>query len=226
MNVRTTETEAISPRPLHGEVAERLRRLIIHGEIPPGERLNERLLAERFSISRTPLRDALKLLSAEGLVEILPYRGAVVSRVTLDEAEGLFQVLSALEGLAGDLACQKATEADIAEIEALHADMRRHYERGELDEYFALNQRIHQAIVNCAQNAELTAIHSRLAQRIRCVRYVANFSPARWTRAMAEHEEILEALRQRDGVRLQNLLKTHLGRKFESVREWLLANQG
>ena len=213
--------EMIRPRPLHGEVADRLRDMILRGELAAGGRLNERLLAERFGISRTPLRDAIKLLSAEGLVQLLPNRGAFVTQITRAEAEEMFQVMSALEGLAGELACQHATDAEIAEIGALHKRMKLHYRQGELADYFALNQQIHQKIVECARNGELQKIHDRLSVRIKRVRYMANFSKERWRRAMLEHDQIMRALKARDAAQLGGLLKTHLSNKFDSVRESL-----
>lgn len=216
--------DAISPRPLHGEVVQRLRSMIIRGEIAPGERLNERMLAERFNISRTPLRDAIKLLATESLVELTPNRGAVVTRITVQAAEELFQVLSALEQLAGELAAVRATDEDIASITALHEQMRGHYQRKELEPYFALNQRIHEAIIGCAQNSELSSVHERLSWRIRRIRLIANLSQPRWDQAMREHEDILAALRQRDGARLGKLLKEHLKEKFASIRDLLEEN--
>lgn len=213
--------DAISPRPLHGEVVQRLRTMIIRGEIAPGERLNERALAERFNISRTPLRDAIKLLATESLVELTPNRGAVVSRITVQAAEELFQVLSALEQLAGELAAVRATDEEIATIAALHEQMRRHYEGKELEPYFALNQRIHESILACARNSELSSVHERLSWRIRRIRLIANLSQPRWDQAMREHDAILTALRQRDGARLGAVLKDHLKEKFASIRDLL-----
>lgn len=217
--------QAISPRPLHNEVADRLRELITRGDLAPGERLNERLLTERFGISRTPLREALKTLSSEGLVKLLPNRGAVVTTLTVADAEDMFQVMAALEALGGELACQRATDEDIADIAQIHARMRNHYSRGELVEYFELNQQIHQKIIDCARNRELSDAHRRISVRIRRARYMANFWKPRWSEAMAEHEAMLEALIARDGERLKSLLTTHLSNKFEAIREWLASEQ-
>ena len=217
--------EAISPRPLHNEVADRLRDLITRGDLSPGERLNERVLTERFGISRTPLREAIKILSAEGLVNLLPNRGAAVTTITLTDAEDLFQVMAVLEALAGELACQRATNADIAEVEDLHKRMRAFYAKGELADYFEFNQRIHQKIIDCAGNKELTDAYRRISVRIRRARYMANLSSPRWNEAMDEHEQILDALVRRDSARLTALLKTHLANKFEVIQEWLAESE-
>jgi DNA-binding GntR family transcriptional regulator len=161
------------------------------------------------------------MLSSEGLVKLLPNRGAIVTTITRADAEDMFQVMAALEALAGELACERATEGDIAEIRALHNQMRGYYSGGELAEYFALNQRIHQKIVDSACNTELADIYRRISWRIRRARYMANFSKERWDHAMEEHEQILDALVQRDREGLKALLAEHLKNKFEVIQDWL-----
>lgn len=209
---------------MHSEVADRLRELIINGEIPARERLNERLLSERFNISRTPLREAIKILSLEGLVELLPNRGAVVTELTLREVEELFQVVGSLEALAGELACARATNKDLAEVSALHFEMAEHFQNGDRPGYYRLNQRIHQKIVGCAQNTELAKVYSNLSLRLDRARYMANFSQERWAQAMKEHENILNALQKRDSAALKTILKEHLDHKFAVLKQWLIEN--
>jgi DNA-binding GntR family transcriptional regulator len=213
--------EAISPRPLHNEVVDRLRELITRGELAPGARLNERLLTERFGISRTPLREAIKILSSEGLVKLLPNRGAVVTTITCADAEDMFQVMAVLEALGGELACKRASDEDIAQIKELHARMRAFYAEGDLADYFEFNQRIHQKIIDCARNHELTDAYRRISVRIRRARYMANLSKPRWNEAMDEHEEILDALIGRDSERLKSLLAEHLANKSRVIQDWL-----
>jgi DNA-binding GntR family transcriptional regulator len=217
--------ETIDRRPLHNEVADRLRDLITRSELSPGERLNERLLTKRFGISRTPLREAVRILSSEGLVKLLPNRGAIVAPVTRADAEDLFQVMAVLEALGGELACQRASDADIAQVRELHEQMRKCHARRDLDAYFDFNQRIHQKVIDCARNAELTATYRRISIRIRRVRYMANLSTDRWDHAMDEHDQILEALVQRDSRRLKALLAVHLQNKYEVIRDWLEQNE-
>lgn len=213
--------DVLKRRLLHTQVADRLRELIVWGDLEPGERLNERLLCERFDISRTPLREALKMLSAEGLVTLLPNRGAVVTTLTRAEAEDMFQVMAVLEGLAGELACKRATAENIAEIQALHAAMKGHHANRDLMPYFRVNQQIHQKLVDSARNTELANLYRNLSVRIRRARYMANFSKARWDHAMKEHEEILQALVQRESARLKAILQKHLENKFGAIRDWL-----
>src|SRR3546814_22045 len=167
MNVVSPGVDTISAQPLHSVVAERLRDLILDGDLEPGERLNERLLTERFGISRTPLREAIKMLSAQGLVKLLPNRGAVVTELTTDDAENMFQVMGVLEGLAGELACKRATDAEIAAVRGLHQRMEQFYADKDLPGYFELNQLIHEKIVEAARNQELQVMHSGLSVRIR-----------------------------------------------------------
>ena len=207
----------ISRRPLHAEAVDRLRELITQGKLPPGARLNERVLCERLGVSRTPLREAIKLLATEGLVELLPNRGAVVSRIDPAALAETLEVMGALEGLAGELACRRATPARIAEIRALHEKMLARHARGDLATYFRYNQAIHLEIVAAAGNAKLAATYRQLNANVQRARYMANLSSERWNQAVAEHEEILAALEARDAVRLRRLLQDHLAHKLATV---------
>ena len=214
-----SEVIAFPPRaPLHDTVVSRLRDLIVEGELQPGSRIHERELCARFTVSRTPLREALKVLASEGLIELLPNRGARVARLTEQDVRDMFQVMGALEALAGQLACERVTEIEVAEITALHYQMLVHVKRGELRDYFRVNQAIHEAILEAARNPVLKTTYQSLAGRIRRARYMANMSDVRWAEAVAEHEAILGALTARDGMRLAGLLTEHLANKSAVVR--------
>jgi DNA-binding GntR family transcriptional regulator len=191
--------------------------MIVEGDLPPGARLAEKELSARFGVSRTPLREAFKVLAADGLVEISPHRGCTVARIGRADVEETFPVMGALEALAGELACRNIDAAGLAEVAALHHQMVAHYHRRELAEYFRLNQQIHERILAAAGNATLQAMHDSLAGRVRRARYMANMSPQRWAQAVAEHEEILDALTSRDGQRLAEILRRHLAHKAEVV---------
>lgn len=222
MTVLTT-VQAIKRTSLHEELAESLQQLIVDGTLPPGTKVPERELCERYSVSRTPMREALKVLAKEGLVTLEPNRGAWVTRITLEDLEEVFPVMGALEALSGELACRAATDAEIAAIRRLHEAMVGHYERRELAPYFALNQQIHEAILQASRNGTLIAQYRSLATRIRRARYVANMTDARWGQAVAEHEEILAHLERRDGPGLARTLRAHLQNKLETVRDWVQA---
>jgi DNA-binding GntR family transcriptional regulator len=215
----------IERRPLHNELAERLRHLIVEGDLAPGEKLSERDLCSRFGVSRTPLREALKVLSTEGLVRLIPHRGAAVSKLTISDLEEAFPIMGALEAVAGELACRHITDEEIAQLHAIHTEMVVEHRARNLERYFALNQRIHEAILAAARNPTLAQMQRGLAGRVRRARYMANMSAARWAEAVREHEAILEALSARDGERLATLLKTHLANKLVTVREALLADE-
>jgi DNA-binding GntR family transcriptional regulator len=222
----TNVTSLADRRLLHETVIDQLRDLIVQGELAPETKLNERVLAERLGTSRTPLREAIKFLASEGLVELLPHRGAVVAPLKPEKMKEVFVVLGALEALAGDLACRNATEADIAEIRALHYHMLAHHARGELASYFRYNQQIHIRLMECAGNATLAQVYRGLNAHVKRARYMANLSKTRWDKAVQEHEDILDALTRRDGARLQLLLRDHLANKLVLVMEALAGQRG
>lgn len=207
----------ISRRPLHEEAVDRLRDLIIQGELSPGVRLNERVLCEKLGISRTPLREALKLLATEGLVQLLPNRGAVVAAIDAERLGQTLQVMGALEALAGELACRNASSERIAEIRRLHAEMLAMHAKGDLAAYFRYNQAIHESIVEASGNTVLTNAYRQLNANVRRARYMANLSQERWDAAVREHEEILAALAERSVHKLKRLLREHLEQKLAAV---------
>jgi DNA-binding GntR family transcriptional regulator len=212
----------IARRALHDEVVQRIRGLIVQGELAPGERVPERELCERFGISRTPFREALKVLASEGLVDLQHQRGAVVSTITTHDVDDMFQVMGVLEALAGELACARASDAEISAIDDFHREMLACYREHDLNGYFQYNQRIHEAIMQAAGNPVLGHLYGTLSVRIRRARYMANLSKARWDQAVAEHEEILAALKSRDGKRLGQLLRDHLLHKADVIKSVLL----
>ena len=208
---------------LHDEILARLRDHIVEGNIPDGGRIPERQLCEMLGISRTPLREALKVLAAEGVVELLPNRGARVRALSEQDLGELFDIMGGLEGLAGRLACEHITDAEIAEIERLHYEMYGFYLHRDMHGYFHVNQLIHERIVAASRNETLQAAYANFAGRIRRVRYSANFARKRerWGEAMREHETILEALRRRAGNELSDILFKHLRNKRTAAIEHL-----
>jgi DNA-binding GntR family transcriptional regulator len=208
---------------LHDGILIRLRDHIVEGNLADGSRIPERQLCEMLGISRTPLREALKVLAAEGLVELLPNRGARVRQLSERDLAELFDVMGGLEGLAGRLACENITDAEIAEIERLHYEMYGFYLHRDMHGYFHANQTIHETIVAASRNAALMTLYANLAGRIRRTRYAANFARKRerWAEAMREHEAILDALRRRAGGELSDILFTHLRNKRTAAVEHL-----
>jgi DNA-binding GntR family transcriptional regulator len=208
---------------LHDGILIRLRDHIVEGNLADGSRIPERQLCEMLGISRTPLREALKVLAAEGLVELLPNRGARVRQLSERDLAELFDVMGGLEGLAGRLACENITESEITAIEQLHYEMYGCYLHRDMHGYFHANQTIHERIVAASRNAALMSLYANLAGRIRRTRYAANFARKRerWAEAMREHEAILDALRRRAGSELSDILFTHLRNKRTAALEHL-----
>lgn len=220
------EPTPIVRRPLHEEATDRLRDLIVQGRLAAGARLNERLLTAQLGVSRTPLREAFKVLATEGLVDLLPNRGAVVSQIDATRLSESLAVMGALEALAGELACRNATDAQVNEIRALHYEMLAYHARGDLAGYFKFNQAIHLKIVKYSGNAVLYNIYRQMNGNLRRARYMANLSKERWDAAVREHDEILAALGARDVKRIKALLSDHLAHKLASVLAALPAQHG
>lgn len=219
--------KALSRRvPFARQVADLLRDMIIRAELAPGARIVERALCEQLHVSRTPLREALKLLEAEGLVEISQNKGARIMSFTPAEAASLFEVIAGLESLAAELAAARIAPDDLAHLEALHLRMRGHYERREKDPYFDLNSEIHDMVVRCSGNPILIATHAGLMLRARRGRYMAIIDPLRWDEAMGEHEALLAALRAGDGETARQIWRRHLVHTGETVSAVLRAATG
>lgn len=208
---------------LHGEVLARLRDYVIEGNLSAGERILERHLCEMLGVSRTPLREALKVLASEGLIELLPNRGARVRVLDENDIRELFDVVGGLEALAGRLACESITEREFAEIERLHHEMYAAYMRRDMHGYFQTNQMIHRKIVEAARNKALSVAYASHTGQISRIRYAANLARKydRWGEAMREHEAILDALRRREGLELSNILFLHLRNKQAAAFEHL-----
>lgn len=219
---RTTAPAVTKPLGSKGsQVAERIREMIIQDELPQGAPIRERTLSERLNVSRTPLREALKILSAEGLVELHPNRGAVVAAPSSAEIRELLQLLGVLEAFAAELACEQITDEEIAELQALHFEMLAAYTRGDRLGYFRRNQDIHLGLVRASRNQTLIAHHKVLNARVYRARYICNLKTQRWESAIKEHEEILEALRRRDGEALAAILRRHVLQAWDKMQEIL-----
>lgn len=217
------EVIEISRLGLTDQVAARLRTQLIEGRIAPGAKLNERVLSEQLRVSRTPLREAIKLLALEGLVDLLPNRGAVAVKLTETDIVDTFEVLAGLEAMSGQLAAQRIDEAELAELRATHYEMLAAYSRRDLSNYYRLNAAIHAAINAAARNPVLASTYRRINARVQSLRFRTNQNEAKWKRAVAEHERMLEALAARDGAALGQVLAEHLHHKRETVLDLLRA---
>jgi DNA-binding GntR family transcriptional regulator len=211
----------ISRHTLHGELVERLRDMIIEGRLAPGSRINEGPLGSSLGVSRTPLREAIKFLASEGLIELVPGRGAVVKALTPRDVQEMLQVLTALEVMAGRLACRVATDAQVAGVRSLHDQMMGFYASRDRLEYYKRNQAIHTGIVALSGNRFLAGQHEAIQGRMKRIRFIGNEKPTGWAGAVAEHEDMIAALEARDADRLAAALTTHLERTWERVRDTL-----
>lgn len=218
---RPPPSRTIVRKSLHEELVDHLHAMILGGDLAPGEKVPERALCEQFGVSRTPLREALKIVATDGLVRLEQNRGAWVTEVTVQEIEEVFPVLAALEALAGELACHNITAKELSAIRAVHDRMGLCFRKRDLDGYFRLNQEIHRAIVHAARNPTLATTWQSLSVRVQRARYLANMSDDRWSAAMAEHDSILQLLETRDAQRLGRLLSEHLLAKRDAVLRWL-----
>jgi len=210
---------AIHHPTLPAVVAERLRQLIIDGTLKPGTWLNERDLCDRLKISRTPLREAYRMLASDGLLTLQPKRGAMVIELSADDVENIFDVLAVLEGLAARSAAERATDEELAHIAQLHAQTREHYNNRDIRAYYATSMGTHIAINRAAHNPALTHSYDRFNLQVQALRYRSNFDLDEWTKAMSDHEAFVEALLKRDGARAEALIREHLtGRKAYQMR--------
>ncbi len=210
---------AIARTTLPEAAAERLRTLIIEGVLAPGARLNERELSERLGVSRTPLREAFRMLAADGLVVQLPNRGVQVVTLSREDVRHAFEVMGALEGLAGELAVSRVTDEDVAELQAMQAEMETAYRRRDLPGYYRTNRQIHDRINAIAGNPVLAHTYRTLNVRLHALRFRSNFNSGKWDKAVTEHRAMVAALAARDGVALRDLLVGHLRAKLQAVLE-------
>ena len=219
----STRYKALKPEPilrpaLQDEVIARLKAMIDDGRLLPGSRIPERQLCTQLGVSRTPLREAFQVLATRGLIELQPRRGAVVKRLAPDEIDHMFQVLEALEALAGELACGLISDEELAAIEALHARMVAAHRRRSRDRFFRLNQEIHERIVRASGNPILEQVYEGLSGQVRRIRYMPNITDAQWRIAVREHAAIMKALKARDRTALARVLREHLRTKRERVK--------
>ncbi|HVZ42804.1 MAG TPA: GntR family transcriptional regulator [Ramlibacter sp.] len=206
---------------LHEHVTQELRRMLVEGTIAPGAKLNERELCEALDVSRTPLREAIKRLAAEGLVELVPNRGAIAIELGEEDIRHTFEVMGGLEALSGELAAERITDEELAELRAMHFEMLAAYTRRDLRAYYRLNAKIHSAINAAARNPVLSATYDRVNARLQALRFRSNQDGEKWKTAMREHELMVDALARRDAAAMRRVLIAHLKNKLDVVLQQL-----
>jgi DNA-binding GntR family transcriptional regulator len=210
-------SQAISS--MHGDAASKLRELIFSGELEPGSFLDEALLCQQLGLSRTPLREALKVLSSECLVRHEPRRGCFVARVSDQDLENIFPVIALLEGRAAFEAAQKATSADWIELEVLHRQLQEHAASGDITAYYDVNYAIHEALITLADNPWLAMTIAGLRKILKLARRQGLQAPQRMASSLQEHLAVFAAVKARDSAGAEAAMKTHILRQLDVLRE-------
>ena len=191
--------------------------MIIRCELKPGDRISEVDFVQAFGVSRTPLREALKLLAAEGLVEIRPHKGAVIADISLDEITEIFALMTCFELMASPLTCERLSNIDLQMLGSIVKGMDECQENGDIEGYFELNREFHNRIIALSGNRVLTQVYSEMFGKLERARYQVNYDSRRWKESSVEHHWIMEALRARDGEQLGKRLKVHNERTATAV---------
>ncbi len=208
----------ISRNPLPDLVLERLRDMITEGHLAPGERIVESELGPELGVSRTPLREALRSLAAEGLVYLTPSRGAFVRRFSAKEVADALDLIAVLEAKAAPLVVAHSRPADVARLRRLHDDMMVFFRAGERLPYFKLNQAFHSALVALSGNAAIIQCHTQLQSSLKRIRYVGHEGDNGWSGAAGEHEEMIAALEAGDPSALAEVLRRHMAHTWDRVK--------
>ena len=204
---------------LHDEVAAQLRERIFSGELAPGVFLDEVALAGDMQISRTPLREALKVLTAEGLVRHEPRRGCFVNQVTAQDLDEIFPVIALLEGRCAHEAAKHATVADLQALQLLHDKLARHAKARRINDYYSVNFEIHEAIIALASNRWLAQVIGDLRKIVKLARLQQLHAPGRLEQSLAEHLAVFAALKARDPEGAEAAMRTHLSRQRVALSE-------
>ena len=204
---------------LHQEVAATLREHIFSGALLPGSFVDEVALCDSLKISRTPLREALKVLTAEGLMRHEPRRGCFVSEVTEQDLDDIFPVIALLEGRCAYEAARHASDADLVALKTLHDRLKGHADAGRIQDYYATNLLIHEAIIMLANNRWLAQSIADLRKILKLARLQQLHAPGRLTQSLSEHLSVYAALMSRDSDGAEAAMRTHLTRQREALRD-------
>jgi DNA-binding GntR family transcriptional regulator len=220
----TANSNIIEQKPLYLQVAERLRELIYKRELTPGDWIDEISLSQELAISRTPLREALKVLQQEGLVELIPRRGCRVKELDEQELLELFPVMATLEGLCTNLAAQKLSAADMKQLEKIHDRLEKYAASGNVDRYYEANREFHSAIQNLSGNRWLNRISSELRNVLLLARHRQLTVPGRLNESLDEHRVIMQALRDNNPDAAQQAMLEHICKQENILRRELEEN--
>ncbi len=202
---------------LHERIADNLKQMILAGKLTEGDKIREDDLCASMDISKTPLREALRVLSAQGFITLIPNRGAFVAAPTFEEIRDMFDVMSVLEGLCAQAAAQKMNDKEFSRLEKLHDRLEESFKIGNPKRYVQDNNIFHTFVQKLAGNQILNQIISGLRQRILLYRFQSLNHPDRMKQSIQEHRKILAAFRKRDAKEAESLMRIHLDNQFEAL---------
>jgi DNA-binding GntR family transcriptional regulator len=194
---------------------------IVTGRFQPGERLDEQSLADRFGVSRTPIREALMQLASTGMVELHARRGAFVVSLSLKEIVERFEAMAALEGMCGALAARRITEAQRATLLAAHVECQNEAKNGASDPYYYANERFHQTIYEACHNTYLAEQARQLHNRLKPYRRLQLRARHRVAHSLAEHQRIVDAILAGDSAKAEQRLREHILIQGERLSDFI-----
>lgn len=209
--------DKIETKTLHQEVTARIREKIRRGDLVGGQKIDEKQLSELMCVSRTPVREALRILHSEGIVDLIPHKGAFVTRPSIEEIQNLFEVMSVLEGTCARLAAQKITKEDFGKIEYLHRELEKQFRKKNPEAYLEVNHKLHVLIQEVSGNKILIDVLNGLRQKILLHRHRQLYHKDRFKKSMQEHRQLLEALRKRNPALADTCMKRHLIKQCKAL---------
>jgi len=209
--------KAIQKKTLHEEIADNLREMIMSGELREGDKIKENVLCDMMGISKTPLREALRVLSAEGLIRLVPNRGSYVTTPTFEEIKEMFDVMRVLEGVCARAAVEKMRDRDLSKLEKLHQKLEKNFRRKDQKEYIHQNNLYHAFVQELAGNKTLNQIVNGLRQKILLYRFQSLNLPGRFEQSIQEHRSLLAAFRDKDPKKAEMLMKSHLKKQCDAM---------
>ena len=219
MTIVAAVPRKVSRQTLHSEITSQLRDLIVQGHFQPGEKINEVRLGVDLGVSRTPLREAIRTLGSEGLLDLVPNRGAIVRSFSLNDVLDMMEALGIIEQGCAVLTCERATNGELGLFDERHKALLETYRARDRLRYFQINQDLHAMIVAFARNSTCKAIHADLQAKLKRIRFLGNDQPSVWARAVDEHNAINEALRRRDSDTLVTVLRAHTILTVRRIRD-------
>ena len=210
-------TEQIKSHALYIQVADRLRTQIYRHELQPGDPIDELALCARYGISRTPLREALKVLNSEGLIVLVPRKGSFVRSMEITELNELFPVMAVLEGLCAREAVENCTPDDLKRLEDMHAKLETFAANGNIDDYYEQNFDFHQAVQDLSGNRTLQRLIGDLRKILRLDRHMQLTIPGRLQESIEEHRQIMLAFRKHDPDLADQNMQAHLHKQWQSL---------